>query len=426
MSLLCNAWNGAPVVGALAPASDDVALGLTRASDLRSVTDEPATPPWQNEDRGWGIVLPMNAGLSAGDLARGSDAPEALRDVLHARNGHVFRYIPGDADSELKVVDFRSGSRKDLDVMYGPIGQGHGELPAYLMIVGTPEEIPWRLQYNMHSRLHVGRLDLDPEGLENYCHALLHGFADPHRIAVGSTDHDPMSSLMRRLVADPIRQWLEDHGQAVDVGPMQQLLDAHPRLLFTTSHGATLVGDPRLAETLGMPVAQNHTIVDVDELPGAVWMCHACCSAGVNAPSELAAYVDDTSQLGSLLQGLAGLGSRTAPLPRKLLGAPHPMRAFIGQVEPTTDWSLRHKGTNQEITQGLVETLPERLLDGRTAAASMELWHESASAAFVALDGLRRRYAQTMVHAPDRMTTFYGLSASDRLSMVLLGDPAVT
>jgi hypothetical protein len=37
----------------------------------------------------------------------------------------------------------------------------------------------------------------------------------------------------------------------------------------------------------------------------------------------------------------ATAGARISPLPRALLGAEKPLRAFVGHVEPTFDWTLR-------------------------------------------------------------------------------------
>src|SRR5207302_1988162 len=125
-------------------------------------------------------------------------------------------------------------------------------------------------------------------------------------------------------------------------------------LIVTTSHGQTgpLADAVAMKSKLGLPVDQDFQPLDPDQLlatwepDGAIWYAHACCSAGSNAISLYGCQdtginnipiclVEAGSPVDRVLKGVAGLGSLVAPLPRALLGAKKPLRAFIGHVEPT-------------------------------------------------------------------------------------------
>ena len=47
---------------------------------------------------------------------------------------------------------------------------------------------------------------------------------------------------------------------------------------------------------------------------------------------------------------MTAFGAFTTPLPRALLGATRPLRAFVGHVEPTFDWTLRQRQTGEHLT----------------------------------------------------------------------------
>ncbi len=438
--LRSNSWGGPGGAGQLAADADMKALfPFLHLAALRSAEDEPVEPPWQNEDRGWGVVVPARPGMSEDALRNLVDVHPVLKDVLTQRNGVVLRYVQDDMAAAVQLRDLRGGMSRDLDVAGGTVGQGHGEIPLYLMIVASPEEIPWAFQYTLQSKFRVGRLDLTDEGLANYCDALLNGFDDAgvgRRIAAWSvSEPGDITALIRARVAKPIVDGLRAAGHTVDfadgeigtasVSDLESLLSGNPRLILTTSHGATPVGAPNLLDQLGRPVDDSHQVchVPTDYAPrGAVWFAHACCSAGVNGDSRVRALVAGDTAL--LMDGLAALGSRTAPLPRELLGRPRPLRGFIGHVEPTFDWTLQHPKSNADLSQDLVAPFVEQLLKGRPLGGLLDRWHRGADTAKNALDQLREAFGKTGRKPPRQLPTFYRLMAEDRRSTVLLGDPA--
>ena len=49
-----------------------------------------------------------------------------------------------------------------------PVGIGPQDVPKYLLIYATPEEVPWHVQYALNPVRFVGRLDLTGDALANY------------------------------------------------------------------------------------------------------------------------------------------------------------------------------------------------------------------------------------------------------------------
>ena len=62
-----------------------------------------------------------------------------------------------------------------------------------------------------------------------------------------------------------------------------------------------------------------------------------------------------------MLLAVAGLGAQVAPLPRALLGAKRPLRAFVGHVEPTFDWTIRNPESKQALTDTIIQALYNHL-----------------------------------------------------------------
>ena len=116
-----------------------------------------------------------------------------------------------------------------------------------------------------------------------------------------------------------------------------------------------------------------------------MWYSHACCSAGSNNPSMFASLAAPGSGVEDVLNGVAGLCAHAAPLPRAMLGAPKPLRAFIGHVEPTFDWTLESE-TGQSLTDGLVNSIVEGLAGHNPVGFSFHELFASIASAYTQFD----------------------------------------
>jgi len=101
-----------------------------------------------------------------------------------------------------------------------------------------------------------------------------------------------------------------------------------------------------MAATLGQPVDRAHLPVGLDDLDaavpaGAIWHAQACCSAGLEGLSKHLDLLGAATSAAAVVAEVAVLGSTVAPTAMRLLGRKNPVRAVVGHVEPTFDWTLR-------------------------------------------------------------------------------------
>lgn len=134
-----------------------------------------------------------------------------------------------------------------------------------------------------------------------------------------------------------------------------------------------------------------------------------------------------------MLDGVAALGAATAPLPRALLGAAKPLRAFVGHVEPTFDWTMRFPPNKQRITAGLQTALYDKLCTGTPVGLAMSPHYLPVGALLYGYTRARTAYNNAPFGAAGRaasagaidMAVYSKVTAYDRMSTVILGDPTV-
>lgn len=449
-----NAWSGQENRGSVAEEYWRSILRGGLGADVIPLPETLADPEdWRDPRVGWGIILPERPDYTnhPGDL---SDEPEPVRALVAARPAAaVFRVGPGQRRGELTRA-YPDGRVVPLQLASYMVGTGDGRIPRYLLIVGSPAEIPWSLQYDLQAYLHVGRLDLDETGLGNYVSALLSDWIDiapnVENSVVWSVDHGggDITRLMRRTVSGPIHASFAgdthtpalmqgarhvDGAAATGAGLTGAMAAYRPGLIVTSSHGATApLDDPdQMRKTLGLPVDVNMATLDPVPLrdagsgAGAIWFGQACCSAGSDAVSSFGDVLTPGTGVHDIVMAVSACGTMTAPLPRALLGAPRPLRAFVGHVEPTFDWTLRDRETGQYMTDAYRVSFHENLYNGLPAGLALRAVREAGG-----------RLQNSWNMAADELTGSGDLSHAERLlamklsvkdwrTVVLLGDPTV-
>ena len=223
--LRIDAWCGEAARGPLG--ADSLGWGMRR--DVPEVSQTLAPTPvnlagWRDPRVGWGVVLPDRDNVPVADKVKGLDAPEPIRELLARRPGSpVLRWRADIKDGRLRRYA-EDGKAADLRLS-GARGNGPNAVPRYLLIVASPAEIPWSVQYRLQAEAFVGRLDLEPAGLERYVEALLGewGDATPRRntpvIWAVDHGHPDITRLMRRSIADTLKAAFEhDPDREFDVG----------------------------------------------------------------------------------------------------------------------------------------------------------------------------------------------------------------
>lgn len=473
-TLLANAWIGRTASADLGPHVLPWALRGRPARPVQYLRpDDPADPAdWTHPSVGWGLILPEPAGdhgISPADLAGVDDQPEPIRRLYAARAAQmqgdspppVFRYKPDRADRFTTLQNHATG--RSVTIGGGRQGVGPGALPAYLLIYGAPAEIPWQLQYVLNTHCAVGRLDLaEDEGLGNYIDALIrpgwNGSAmDIDRTVVWAVDlgDDDITALMATAIAGRIAR---DYSRDAELNAKLRYFDGRrarsrcdllyealndrlvrsspPAVIITTSHGQTDPALPpdALQASLGSPVDHFGETLDAGRLmsggwhpDGAIWYSHACCSAGSNDLSAFAGLVSEHSGIDSVLKTVSDyarqFGARSAPFARRLLGAERPLRAFVGHVEPTFDWTLRNPNSGQYLTDNLCQAMYEELYRGQPVGLAFRRWYARVGVLGTQYDAARADFDRGGNPIADLL--FYQLAERDVKSLVILGDPTV-
>ncbi|WP_404962578.1 hypothetical protein [Streptomyces sp. 147326] len=449
-----NAWTGeeAPrsALGGGAESWGARSRGLPHSQAALPFGAPPDLTRWSAPDVGYGVLLPEpeDSGMTDAEKAAGADAPPAVQELLAARPGTVvLRWRPKLEGRFLRRY-YPGGPPEEPTVGLTPFGVGRGCLPKYVVIIGGPEVIPWSVQYALSTRHAVGRIPLSGEQLAHYIEALLsdwNGTTTALDRALGWTVvHGPgdITALMNtaiaqqlaaRLTPPPLTGFRQLAGEeATGAALLQELSRSAPGLVATSSHGRTgPLGDPdAMRARLGLPVDASHTDVPLRELrelmpPGCIWYAQACCSAGASGDSLYTGLLPEGSSALGTVTAVAGLGTMVAPAALELLGRPHPVRAVLGHVEPTFSWTLQVDETGQKLGRRIAAALSSHLYGGQPLGLALSEYRADVGELHSQWAALHTQLARGRKEVRPAMTRLR-LSALDRQSLVLLGDPTVT
>ncbi|MFD1555109.1 hypothetical protein ACFSHT_05620 [Paraburkholderia silviterrae] len=417
-------------------------LGPAVAADLRD---------WQHPEVGWGVILPDDDSVPIEARARGEDAHPAIQKLLAHRSGApVLRWREEFGQDYLRRY-YVDGRFHDLSAAAIKPGVQDGHIPRYLLIVAGPQAIPWSVQYALNMSTFVGRVE-PSEMLSAYVDALIDDWAGfechPEWPVVWSVNHGrpDITNLMQRAIADILWSKFaadpEFKGERIEnqlatrENLCAALIERSPGLVITTSHGTTgpTSDAQRLKRQLGLPVDANYTSLNLADLAnwkpaGAIWYAHACCSAGSDSTTRYEGLLPEDSSISRMLANVASTAkAMIAPLALSLIGAVAPLRAFVGHVEPTFDWTLRDPANGQGVTHALCTALYDNLYqpDRRTPIgyALRGIFSEAGAyygAVRNAIEGINNNVPGMRDHA-----LYNRLVAMDRQTTVIIGDPTVS
>lgn len=407
-------------------------------------TDSFGLPPGVDDqvlaETGWGVV--WGASVSAG-------IKSALAPLLALRRREV-----GDAVL-FQELDYRPGEsvRQFLQRNGTDFGSVKPKsLPLYLLLVGTPEDIPFSFQTLLDVEYRVGRLDLGtPQAYARYAQSVvqlesgaaaarervLHSFGPAH-------PGDRPTKLSMEVLVSAAASWLAeaaaltakhqlsarmDAGDRATKGRLQDILrgaGGRPELLFTAGHGlACGAGSPRqLAEqgalvtaewdTFG-PIGADSRFAGADvpgdaDLLGMVTFLFACYGAGTPATDNF------PTRHGQVLAP----APFSSALPRALLS--HPRGASLGvfgHIDRTLTWSLQPPQA-PAATEPFSRAALHVLAGSRLGKALEDLNQRGASLASTVAAALQPGRAPM----DDQVLVSEWTQQRDASTFVLLGDPA--
>ncbi len=399
-------------------------------------------------ESGWGILFAQVDAVETDPIRA---ALKELLDWRRSQAGDLYReFIGPDA--------FREGESKNTFLSRHGVAPGPVEptkVPYYLLIVGSPQSIPFRFQYQLAVQYAVGRLHFDTvdeyanyacslvaaeKQVQTQCRATFFGVENPD---------DPSTQLSATYLVEPLSRQVASSFQDWDVGLIRgnnatkaalgELLSTKgkPALLFTATHGIGFpLGHPQQRFSQGALLCQNwpgprmwpkgkpipsghyFSADDIDDdadLTGMISFHFACYGAGTPRHDEFA------HQAFQQRLDIAPYPF-VARLPQRLLGkAGGSAMAVIGHVERAWAYSFLWENTESQLTV-FTSTLI-RLMSGKPVGYALEYFSE--------------RYAElsTMLNAELEDEKFgkrvddielarLWTANNDARSYVIIGDPA--
>jgi hypothetical protein len=406
---------------------------------------------------GWAAVFP-----EAGDpdaAARQAAIRAALAPLLAHRRAQA------TAREDLyRELAFQPGESKQQ--FLGRLGAGPGlvdphNVPYYLLLVATPEEIPYRIQYQLDVNYAVGRIAFDT--IEEYA-SYARGVVDaetgratrPRRAAFFGVANpgDAATQLSSDHLVLPLAEHVEGRhasgGWTVDShlvdaatrARLAAILRDPPALLFTASHGMGYPnGNPHQRERQGAllcqdwagpgkPVSREHYFTAEDlpagaDLRGMIAMLFACYGGGTPTRDE---FTQRT--LGEAKAKQLAPAPLIARLPQRMLG--HPTGgalAVVAHVDRAWGASflwIDPKGKVQTMKHlDVFESMLDGLLAGKRLGYAMEAFN--LRYAELAADLSERIDHIQIDQAPyeDSEIAHMWIYNNDARNLVVLGDPAV-
>ena len=358
--------------------------------------------PAKLDEAGWGAVFTHNADPAV------REALSPLLDLRRSQAGERFYLFE-------KSNGFRVGG-DDKNKFLARQGAGPGpvdpdKVPYYLLLVGSPEEIPYRFQSQLDVQFAVGRIDFgnDPEAYASYAASVVAAETGqvrlPRRLSVfGVENDDDMATRFstQHLVSPLLEHFGEKHPRwqveaflkdRASKADLTRLLGGEeaPALLFSASHGMEYPsGHPQQIPHQGAllcqdwpgpeawkgkgAVPQDYFFAGEDlprgaNLMGLMGFFFACYGCGTPLVDEFSKQAFKNERVN--IAPYAFL----ADLPKRMLSNPGGgALAVVGHVERAWGYSFLWPGAGAQTV--VFESTFDRLLNGLPVGMALEYFNE--------------------------------------------------
>ena len=404
---------------------------------------------------GWGLIFPASMDAQHKDAIK--DAFKPLLDLRREQAGDLFRIYEGGDGYRPKETASQFVSRYGARVS-DPVDPR--KVPYYLLIVGSPEEIPFHFQYQLDVQYAVGRIDFGDD-LDAYAHyaasvvaAETGGAAFPRKATFFGVSYagDRATELSADRLVKPLCEYIDQRCGArwqIDrVLPedakkvrLMSLLggDEKPAFLFAASHGmefdkkdpegrqepyqgALLCGDWKGPASEPGKIPRDYYLAGDDlagdaDLQGLIAFFFACYSAGTPRFDEFTKQAFKES--GETITERPFL----AALPRAMLSLPKGALAVIGHVERA--WGTSYLGARESEQIAVFSSAVERLLNGHPVGSAMEYFNARYAALSTELtDAIEKAELFGLALNPYELAEMWTAN-NDARGYIIVGDPAV-
>lgn len=149
ISVQIDAWPGEPAVGALEDHAQNWGSrrGLPPGQQPLAFDEPVLATEWESDNVGYGVLLADTPDKAwAKEKVTGAHAPAPIQQLLAARpKTQLLYWNPDLMDVHLRRY-YDNGQGSDLQIGLTTFGIARNRLPRYILIVGTPEQIPWSVQ----------------------------------------------------------------------------------------------------------------------------------------------------------------------------------------------------------------------------------------------------------------------------------------
>ena len=403
--------------------------------------------PDRLDQAGWGVIF------------RHDEDPqikEALKPLLALRqsqSGEFYHLFEGSNG-------YRPGKSKTDFLGENKVGPGPAnpeKVPYYLLLVGSPEEIPYQFQTQMDVQYAVGRIHFDtPQEYANYAESVVKAETGSLNLARTASffgvanDDDPATQMSSGMLVQPLFEKFASEMDDWSISSfnkeqatkqqLSQILGGDPQqtpaLLFSASHGMGFNhGSPRQFSDQGALLCQNwpgpkqwkqpipedfyfagKDIANSSNLLGMIAFFFACYGAGTPLMDQFSkTYFKDRKAIAPR--------SFLSNLPLKMLGNPGGgALAVIGHIERAWGYSFKF-GKSGAQTETFESTF-RALLEGKTVGYSVGYFNERYAELSTVLSDELEEIEFNKKYDPYDLAGLWTAN-NDARGYAILGDPAV-
>ncbi len=401
--------------------------------------------PKQLDQTGWGVIFPA---------ATNPAVKEALQGLLNLRSQQAGKYFKIYADGD----GYRPNETKAQFLARHKAGPGAADpenVPYYLLIVGSPEEIPYQFQSQLDVQYAVGRIHFDT--LQEYasyassvaaaesgslklpCQASFFGVANPSDKATALSSKYLIEAVYDKFKPELSNWKLNTYlREQATKDQLQRLLggDQTPALLFSGSHGmsfsmdslrqiphqgALLCQDWPGAGNWNGEIPQDFYFAGDDlkadgSLLGLIAFFFACYGAGTPLNDEFSKQAFKT-------RTAIAPHPFMAQLPAKMLSHPRGgALAVVGHIERA--WTYSFSWPKVGAQTAVFEDTLKRLFDGHPVGSALEYFNQRYAELSTVLTDELEEIEFNKQFDPYELAGMWTAN-NDARGYALIGDPAV-